>query len=287
MPMLTHARAAGAVLLAVVAALTLSPGSPHHARAESVPEAGNAIASQALLDLDTNQGQCYTWMQRVVSAAIGVDIGNDYRQGYLEAGFVEVSLAEADLGDIIQIDDDSDTDGSSEFPGLHTLIVLQNLGDGTFTGVDSNQNLDGMVRFRENYDPAAQAAKHEGGSFHVYRYPGTPSPQRTHVVAPGDTLNQIAAFYGMTAGVIASVNHITDINLIVIGAVLRIPGTPAASAAEAPRAAPVSDVKYTIEPGDTLFLIARRFGVPMARLQAANLIDNPDFIVEGATLVIP
>lgn len=286
MPMLNHARAAGAVVFALVAAFAGSAGA-RQAHAEPVPEAGNAIASQALVDLDTYQGQCYTWMQRVVSAAIGVDVGNDYRQGYLEAGFVEVSLAEADLGDIIQIDDDSDTDGSSEFPGLHTLIVLQNLGDGTFTGVDSNQNLDGMVRFRENYDPAAKAARYEGASFHVYRYSGTAAPQRTHVVAPGDTLNQIAAFYGVSAGVVASLNHIADINLIVIGAVLRIPGAPTASAAEAPAATPANATKYTIEPGDTLFLIARHFGIPMAKLQAANPITDPDFIVAGATLVIP
>lgn len=286
MPMLNHARAAGAVVLAVVAAFAFSSGA-HRAHAESVPEAGNAIASQALVDLDTYQGQCYTWMQRVVSAAIGVDVGNDYRQGYLDAGFVELSLADAELGDIIQIDDDSDTDGSSEFPGLHTLIVLQNLGDGTFTGVDSNQNLDGMVRFRENYDPAAMAARYEGASVHVYRYSGTPSPQRTHVVAAGDTLNEIAAFYGVTAGVVASLNHIADVNLIVIGAVLRIPGAPTAAAAEAPAARPAMSTKYMIEPGDTLFLIARHFGIPMAKLQAANRITDPDFIVAGATLVIP
>lgn len=286
MPILKHARAAAAIVPAVAAAFAFSSGA-HRARAESVPEAGNAIASQALLDLDTYQGQCYTWMQRVVSAAIGVDVGNDYRQGYLDAGFVEVSLADADLGDIIQIDDDSDTDGSSEFPGLHTLIVLQNLGDGTFTGVDANQNLDGMVRFRENYDPAAMAARYDGASFHVYRYSGTPSHPRTHVVAPGDTLNQIAAFYGVTAGVIASINHIADVNLIVAGAVLRIPGEPAASAAEAPASPPAAAKSYTVEEGDTLFLIARHFGLPMAKLQAANLIADPDFIVAGATLVIP
>ena len=102
MPTLNRAPAMGAVLLAFVAALTSSFGVTRHAAADSSSSAGNAIASRALVDLDTYQGQCYTWMEQVVSDAIGVDVGNDYRQGYLDAGFVEVTRAQAGLGDIVR-----------------------------------------------------------------------------------------------------------------------------------------------------------------------------------------
>lgn len=366
----------GAVL-AVVAGLSAALDIGRDTAA-AYSSAGDAIASRALLDLDTYQGQCYTWMEQVVHDALGVDIGNDYRQGYLDAGFVEVAAAHAGLGDIIQIDNDAGTTVNSEFPGLHTVIILQNLGGGTFTGVDANQEWDGIVRFRDSYDPAAQAARYPGGTYHIYHFPGAANPsasssprpaavaparpsfsagntartnvpppdpylrlrdgaglssrvvtmlpdaadlavigapveadgywwvpveasaasgwvaaqflvnttpaaanQSTYTVAPGDTLNQIAARFGVSADAVASANGISDVDLIEAGAVLAIPSAVTAAAATP------SPTTYTVVEGDTLSAIAGRFGVEMAALQSANAIDNPSLIVIGATLTIP
>ena len=44
---------------------------------------------------------------------------------------------------------------------------------------------------------------------------------------------------------------------------------------------------YTVQPGDTLLLIAERFDVPVDLLARINHIDNPDLIQVGQTLVIP
>ncbi len=44
---------------------------------------------------------------------------------------------------------------------------------------------------------------------------------------------------------------------------------------------------YVIEPGDTLFSIAEKFGVDMATLQAVNEITNVDKIFSGLKLRIP
>ncbi len=44
---------------------------------------------------------------------------------------------------------------------------------------------------------------------------------------------------------------------------------------------------YVVQRGDTLLSIARRFGVTVAQLQAANNITNPDRIYPGQVLVIP
>jgi hypothetical protein len=45
---------------------------------------------------------------------------------------------------------------------------------------------------------------------------------------------------------------------------------------------------YTIRPGDTLFVIARRFGVTVAQILAANpQIVNPDIIFVGQVICIP
>ena len=44
---------------------------------------------------------------------------------------------------------------------------------------------------------------------------------------------------------------------------------------------------YTVQPGDTLLLIAEQFDVPVALLAQVNNIEDPDLIQVGQTLVIP
>jgi soluble lytic murein transglycosylase-like protein len=44
---------------------------------------------------------------------------------------------------------------------------------------------------------------------------------------------------------------------------------------------------YVVQPGDTLSGIARRLGVPMAELQEANGITDPDRIIAGRELRLP
>lgn len=47
-------------------------------------------------------------------------------------------------------------------------------------------------------------------------------------------------------------------------------------------------MEYIIQPGDTLFAIARRFGITLAELLAANpQIDNPDLVFPGQRIIIP
>jgi uncharacterized protein YraI len=137
----------------------------------SAGDTGNSpIAAAALRHLDTHGGQCWTFMQQVVSEATGRHVGNDYRQGYFDAGAVEVSAADATNGDIIQIADDSNTSPWASYAGLHTAIILKNLGGGTFDAVDSNQNWDEMVHLRPNYNPYESAARN-GLQVHIYRIP--------------------------------------------------------------------------------------------------------------------
>ena len=54
--------------------------------------------------------------------------------------------------------------------------MLDNEGNGRFRVVDSNSAWDGIVRTRDPYDPAAEAARYPGISIHVYRFPETSTP---------------------------------------------------------------------------------------------------------------
>jgi LysM repeat protein len=103
---------------------------------------------------------------------------------------------------------------------------------------------------------------------------------QTYTVAPGDSLSYVANLYSVAVDEIVQINHIANPNLIFIGQKLDIPGGQGAQSS-------TSAETYTVQLGDTLSQIAARYGVSVDTLAQANSIDNPGFIVEGDTLVIP
>lgn len=171
MPMSQHRPALAAILVAFVAVLAFSLAAAP-ARAEALPQPMNPIAATALSYDGTYQGECWIFVKMVVKEATGRNMGFDYRQGYFDAGGVEVTVANAQAGDIIQIASDSDTSPDASYAGLHSAIVLENLGGGLFNVIDSNQNFDGVVHQRPNYNPGALAAR-SGLQYHIYRITGS------------------------------------------------------------------------------------------------------------------
>lgn len=111
----------------------------------------------------------------------------------------------------------------------------------------------------------------------------TPPPAPTrYVVQRGDTLYSIARRFGVSIWQLVSLNNIPNINLIYVGQVLIIP-TPGPMP-PGPGPAPS---QYVVQPGDTLFSIARRFGVNVWQLAAYNNLANPNYIRVGQVLLIP
>lgn len=97
----------------------------------------------------------------------------------------------------------------------------------------------------------------------------------TYVIQPGDTLSEIAERYGTTYQTLASLNQISDPNLIYAGSTIRIPENPGSASRY-----------YTIQPGDTLSEIAERFGTTTQALAALNGIADPNLIYAGTTIRI-
>jgi LysM repeat protein len=132
------------------------------------------------------------------------------------------------------------------------------------------------------------------------------SQETVYTVQPGDRLVDIAARFGVSASAIVRANGLANADTIFPGQKLIIPApgnasaptrsiaptaapttAPAATPTAAPTVAPRQATTYTVQLGDTLASIARRFGVSAAALQQANGVSNPDLIWVGQKLVIP
>ncbi|HEX6031562.1 MAG TPA: SH3 domain-containing protein [Tepidiformaceae bacterium] len=180
MRLMTSCRTILAGLALVLLALVAVGSRPAHALDPNDPN--DRIALTALKYEGSWGGQCWQFVKDVVREATGREIGFDYREGFFQAGAIEVTdLAQVRSGDIIQIADDAWTSPDADYAGLHTSIVLTNLGDGSFDVIDSNQNWDEMVGLRPNYHPFDAAARY-GLDVHFYRITGgEPGP----AAAPG------------------------------------------------------------------------------------------------------
>ncbi len=109
--------------------------------------------------------------------------------------------------------------------------------------------------------------------------PGVPV---THVVQPGETLFTIAQLYGTTPGRLAELNHIVNPDSLYVGQVLTVYEENPSGTASIQRG-----TVHVVQPGETLFRIAMRYGVTVEAIAQANGITNPTLIYAGQQLVIP
>lgn len=91
---------------------------------------------------------------------------------------------------------------------------------------------------------------------------------------------KIAQQYGVPLNVLIFANpQIKNPDLIFPGQILCIPSSYPASC---------NGQLYKVKQGDTLYMIAKRYGVPLNALIAANpQIPNPDLIYPGQIICIP
>lgn len=103
----------------------------------------------------------------------------------------------------------------------------------------------------------------------------------TYTVQRGNTLSQIAREYGVTVSHIVEMNDIQNPNLIYPGEKLRI--TESTNTTLNPV---LQNNYYTVQRGDTLWGIARRYGVSVQYLVHLNGIRNPNLIYPGQLIKV-
>jgi len=108
-----------------------------------------------------------------------------------------------------------------------------------------------------------------------------------HIVQPGETLFRIGLQYNLSTDALVAANGLTNRNQIFSGQQLIIPsGNPDETAIANPLVASAPTTIHTIQPGETLGSIARRYGLTIDQLARSNNIDNPNEIYFGQQLNI-
>lgn len=97
-----------------------------------------------------------------------------------------------------------------------------------------------------------------------------------YVVRSGDTLWLLAQRYHTTVDAIMNLNGLTGSSLS-IGQILKIPSGGAT---------PIPYFEYTVRPGDTLWLLARRYGTTVSTIKNLNGLSS-DILNIGQILLIP
>ena len=134
-----------------------------------------------------------------------------------------------------------------------------------------------------------------------------PNEAKTYTVQKGDSLSKIAVHCGVSARELAEVNGIKDANKVHVGQKLALPDyakgqssmTSSASKPKAkskPKAETMAKAEkvsaeggstYVVQAGDSVSKIAKKHGVKIAALRAANPKIKGDKIMVGQKLVIP
>lgn len=132
----------------------------------------------------------------------------------------------------------------------------------------------------------------------------TPLPPIIHIVQKGESVGIIAKQYGVSEKAVLEANGLQADSIIRIGQELIIPrptptpepaatqaaqapqpaGTP--SATGAPALAP-GEQAYTVESGDTLSDIAKKFNTTVNLLMSRNNIKDPSLLRVGQVIIIP
>lgn len=107
----------------------------------------------------------------------------------------------------------------------------------------------------------------------------------SHQVQKGETLYSISRKYGISVGELCSANNISTSSVIKTGQNLKIP-TKNLSEKSTTEKVEKTDT-YIVKKGDTLYGIAKRFGVSVETLTIMNKMSGSNTIKVGQCLIVP
>ena len=158
---------------------------------------------------------------------------------------------------------------------------------------DLNPELRYKILPSESYELRLPAGASELLAASIDKIQEHKPPQQSlayHRVRRGETLSTIAAKYKISVKSIVTANRINKKNYIVPGQVLKIPGvsttesyTAARKTTQGTRKIPTS---HKVKPGDSLWIIANRYGTTTKKLQELNHLKST-YLSIGQVLLLP
>lgn len=110
----------------------------------------------------------------------------------------------------------------------------------------------------------------------------------TYTVKAGDTLSAIASRYSTSSSTLASLNSLSNPNLIYVGQVLKVSSNAStnSSTSSSANSTVTTAASYTVKAGDTLSAIAAKYGTTYQALASTNSISNPNDIYVGQVIKV-
>ena len=110
----------------------------------------------------------------------------------------------------------------------------------------------------------------------------------SYTVKAGDTLSAIASRYSTSSSTLASLNSLSNPNLIYVGQVLKVSSNASTSSSTSSSAnsTVTTAASYTVKAGDTLSAIAAKYGTTYQALASTNSISNPNDIYVGQVIKV-
>jgi LysM repeat protein len=108
--------------------------------------------------------------------------------------------------------------------------------------------------------------------------PASDTGELIYTVQSGDTLYRISLRFGVTVAALRTANNLSS-DLIYVGQRLTIPDSGSGEQPEGQ--------VYVVKQGDTLYSIARRYGVTVSAIEASNDLPASGYIYPGMSLTIP
>lgn len=188
-----------------------------------------------------------------------------------------------------------DTASATRPPARTAAADTARTGQGVSSTPAARRDTAGSTR-----PPSRPPARDTAAARRNQTAPAPPSPSSgrapTHTVASGETFYGIARRYGVTSAQLRALNPDVDVNALEVGDQLRLPagardgGAPAQRRAQEPARTGAQTQpgtrSHTVAAGETLFGIARRYGVTVDAIRRANQLET-DQVRTGQRLVIP
>ena len=121
--------------------------------------------------------------------------------------------------------------------------------------------------------------------------PGLPSTSqrqyRIYIAQYSDDFDRIGQRFAVAPAALLNVNGFVGRTPLYVGDVLLIPASSSRASVTSPTAVAVEGIQHIVQRGETLAIIAARYGRALAEIVLANSISNPNRIDVGQVLIIP